>query len=44
MVSCIRLGQCIAALPPLTQAESIRVCEIIDGINRQCAATGFEVT
>ena len=40
--------RCIAAglteMPQFTQAESIRVCEIIDEINRQCAATGFEVT
>ena len=39
--------RCVAAglteMPQLT-GESIRVCEIIDGINRQCAATGFEVT
>lgn len=37
--------RCIAAglkeLPQFTRAESIRVCEIIDEINRQCAADGF---
>ena len=37
--------RCIAAglteIPQFTRAESIRVCEIIDEINRQCAAKGF---
>ena len=37
--------RCIAAglkeLPQFTRAESIRVCEIIDEVNRQCAAKGF---
>ena len=37
--------RCMAAglkeLPQWTTAESIRVCEIIDEINRQCAARGF---
>ena len=42
------MHRCIAAglteMPQFTQAESIRVCDIIDETNRQCAATGFEVT
>ena len=37
--------RCMAAglkeLPQWTTAESIRVCEIIDEINRQCAERGF---
>ena len=37
--------RCLAAgltdLPQFTRAESIRVCEIIDEINRQCAEIGF---
>ncbi len=37
--------RCLAAdlkeMPQFTQAESIRVCEIIDEINRQCQARGF---
>ena len=37
--------RCMAAglkeLPQFTRAESIRVCEIIDEINRQCAEKGF---
>lgn len=37
--------RCLAAglkeMPQFTQAESIRVCEIIDEINRQCAEKGF---
>lgn len=37
--------RCIAAglkeMPQFTRAESIRVCEIIDEINRQCAEKGF---
>lgn len=37
--------RCMAAglteLPQFTIAESIRVCEIIDEINRQCAEVGF---
>ncbi len=38
--------RCLAAglmeMPQFTRAESIRVCEIIDEINRQCAEHGFE--
>lgn len=37
--------RCIAAglkeMPQFTRAESLRVCEIIDEINRQCAEKGF---
>ena len=37
--------RCLAAnlkeMPQFTQAESIRVCEIIDEINRQCGEIGF---
>lgn len=37
--------RCLAAnlteMPQWTQAESLRVCEIIDEINRQCAEVGF---
>lgn len=37
--------RCMAAglpeMPQFTRAESIRVCEIIDEINRQCAERGF---
>ncbi|MCZ6643542.1 MAG: Gfo/Idh/MocA family oxidoreductase [Gammaproteobacteria bacterium] len=37
--------RCLAAglkeMPQFTRAESIRVCEIIDEINRQCAERGF---
>ncbi len=37
--------RCMAAglteLPQFTIAESVRVCEIIDEINRQCAEVGF---
>ena len=37
--------RCIAAglreMPQFTRAESIRICEIIDEINRQCAAKGY---
>ena len=37
--------RCLAAglkeIPQFTRAESIRVCEIIDEINRQCAEKGF---
>ena len=39
------IHRCMAAglkeLPQFTIAESIRVCEIIDEINRQCAKVGF---
>lgn len=39
--------RCLAAglleIPQFTQAESIRVCEIIDEINCQCATMGFDV-
>jgi hypothetical protein len=37
--------RCMAAglkeMPQFTRAESLRVCEIIDEINRQCAEVGF---
>ena len=37
--------RCLAAglmeMPQFTRAESLRVCQIIDEVNRQCAATGF---
>ena len=37
--------RCVAAglreMPQFTRAESLRVCEIIDEINRQCAERGF---
>jgi predicted dehydrogenase len=39
------IHRCLAAglkgMPQFTRAESIRVCEIIDEINRQCAERGF---
>ena len=31
----------LSELPQFTRAESLRVCEIIDEINRQCGAHGF---
>jgi predicted dehydrogenase len=38
--------RCIASglkeMPQFTQQESLRVCEIIDEINRQCATRGFD--
>ena len=35
------MGAGLSELPQWTTAESIRVCEIIDEINQQCAARGF---
>ncbi len=35
------MGAGLSELPQWTTAESIRVCEIIDEINRQCAERGF---
>ena len=31
----------LSEMPQFTRAESIRVCEIIDEINRQCGEHGF---
>ena len=36
---CFEAG--LTEIPQFTRDESIRVCEIIDEINRQCAETGF---
>ena len=37
--------RCMAAgskeMPQWTTVESIRVCEVIDGVNRRCAERGF---
>ncbi|MDA0788226.1 MAG: Gfo/Idh/MocA family oxidoreductase [Proteobacteria bacterium] len=45
MYQALAVHRCMAAglkeLPQFTIAESIRVCEIIDEINRQCAEIGF---
>ena len=35
------MGAGLSEMPQWTTAESIRVCEIIDEINRQCAERGF---
>lgn len=45
MYQALAVHRCLAAglkeMPQFTQQESIRVCEIIDEINRQCAEIGF---
>ena len=45
MYQALAVHRCLAAglneMPQFTRAESIRVCEIIDEINRQCGEVGF---